>query len=217
METVIFLLFAAAGRRLGARGGGAQSPIYATMSLVVTLFSMAVLFVLLGAPFLGALQILVYAGAIVVLFLFVIMLLNVQEEERAHVDRGVQRWVALLGAVVFLGMFWLAFWRTGLRIGRPAPAPLTEDLVSLKGLATRAVHRLPAAVRDRRPAAAGGGDRRHGRRRRAPAAGCEEDAPIPRRRRRGRLPKGGAARERSHLLVPPAVGGAVRASAPSAR
>jgi NADH-quinone oxidoreductase subunit J len=113
-----------------------KSPIYATLSLVVTLFSMAVLFILLGAPFLGALQILVYAGAIVVLFLFVIMLLNVTKEEGAHADRGVQLWVAILGALVFLGMFWLAFWRTGLRIGGPSPLPLTADQVSLKGLAT---------------------------------------------------------------------------------
>src|SRR5258708_13639829 len=101
-----------------------RSPVYATMSLVVTLFAVAVLFVLLGAPFLGALQILVYAGAIVVLFLFVIMLLNVQKEGEAHVERGVQLWIAVLGALTFLGMFWLAFCRTALRIGAPpSPAP----------------------------------------------------------------------------------------------
>jgi NADH-quinone oxidoreductase subunit J len=135
METVIFFLFAALAIVSAIVVVTHRSPIYATLSLVLTLFSMAVLFVLLGAPFIGALQILVYAGAIVVLFLFVIMLLNVQTEEHAHVDRGAQLWVAILGAVVFLGMFWLAFWRTGLRLGGPAPAPLTEDLVSLKGLA----------------------------------------------------------------------------------
>ncbi|MEO6192534.1 MAG: NADH-quinone oxidoreductase subunit J [Thermoanaerobaculia bacterium] len=136
METVIFFLFAALAIGSGIVVVTHRSPIYATLSLVLTLFSMAVLFVLLGAPFVGVLQILVYAGAIVVLFLFVIMLLNVQKEEDAHVDRGVQLWIAILGALTFLGMFWLAFWRTGLRIGGPAPAPLTEDLVSLKGLAT---------------------------------------------------------------------------------
>src|SRR6476661_3696255 len=136
METVIFILFAALAVGSGVVVVTHRSPIYATLSLVLTLFSMAVLFVNLGAPFVGVLQILVYAGAIVVLFLFVIMLLNVQKEENAHVDRGVQLWIAILGALVFLGMFWLAFWRTGLRIGGPAPAPLTQDLVSLKGLAT---------------------------------------------------------------------------------
>lgn len=135
METVIFFLFAALAVGSGIVVVTHKSPIYATLSLVLTLFSMAVLFVLLGAPFIGTLQILVYAGAIVVLFLFVIMLLNVQKEEHAQSDRGAQLWVAILGAMVFLGMFWLAFWRTGLRIGGPAPAPLDGELVSLKGLA----------------------------------------------------------------------------------
>jgi hypothetical protein len=66
----------------------------------------------------------------------VIMLLNVSKEEHAHANRGVQPWIAILGALFFLGMFWLAFWRTGLRIGGPHPLPLTEAQVSLKGLAT---------------------------------------------------------------------------------
>lgn len=135
METLIFFLFAALALGSAILVVTHRSPIYATLSLVLTLFSVAVLFVLLGAPFIGTLQILVYAGAIVVLFLFVIMLLNVQKEEDAHVDRGAQLWTAILGAVVFLGMFWLAFWRTGHRLSEAAPAPLTEDLVSLKGLA----------------------------------------------------------------------------------
>jgi len=135
METAIFLLFAALAVGSGLVVVAHRSVIYSTLALVLTLFSMAVLFVLLGAPFLGALQILVYAGAIVVLFLFVIMLLNVQKEETAHIDRGVQGWTAGLAAVVFLGMFWLAFWRSGLRISGPAPAALTAEQVSLKGLA----------------------------------------------------------------------------------
>ena len=78
METLIFLIFAALAVASSLVVVMHKSPVYATMSLVVTLFSVAVLFVLLGAPFLGALQILIYAGAIVVLFLFVIMLLNLQ-------------------------------------------------------------------------------------------------------------------------------------------
>jgi NADH-quinone oxidoreductase subunit J len=132
METLIFLIFAALAIGSGVVVVVHRSPIYATLSLVLTLFSMAVLFVLLGAPFVGALQILVYAGAIVVLFLFVIMLLNVQQEEGAHGRRGAQLVMAILGAIVFLGMFWLAYRQTTLR----APGPLTEELVSLKGLAS---------------------------------------------------------------------------------
>ena len=136
METLIFLIFAALAVGSALVVVTHRSPIYATLGLVLTLFSMAVLFILLGAPFVGALQILVYAGAIVVLFLFVIMLLNVQQEESAHARRGAQMVMAILGALVFFGMFWLAFWRTGLRVGAaPAPPKLSEELVSLKGLA----------------------------------------------------------------------------------
>ena len=130
METAIFLIFAALAVGSSLVVVGHKSPVYATMSLVVTLFSVAVLFVLLGAPFLGALQILVYAGAIVVLFLFVIMLLNLQKSEDRRL--GVQLGVAMLGALIFVGMVGLVFWRTG----APALQPLTPDLVSLKGLAT---------------------------------------------------------------------------------
>jgi NADH-quinone oxidoreductase subunit J len=135
METLIFALFAALALGSSIVVVTHKSPIYSTLSLVLTLLSMAVLFVLLGAPFLGAVQVLVYAGAIVVLFLFVIMLLNVQKEETAHVDRGAQLWTAIVGVIAFLGMFWLAFWRTGLRIGGPAPQPLTQEFVALKGVA----------------------------------------------------------------------------------
>jgi len=58
-----------------------RKPISAAMSLIVTMFCLAGLFVLLNAHLIAALQIIVYAGAIMVLFLFVIMLLNVQEKE----------------------------------------------------------------------------------------------------------------------------------------
>jgi len=58
-----------------------KKPVSAAMSLVVTMFCLAGLFALLNAHLIAALQIIVYAGAIMVLFLFVIMLLNIQEKE----------------------------------------------------------------------------------------------------------------------------------------
>jgi NADH-quinone oxidoreductase subunit J len=64
-----------------------RNPIYSALGLVSTLFLMAVLFVGLEAHMVAVLQIIVYAGAIVVLFLFVIMLLNLQVEERETVSR----------------------------------------------------------------------------------------------------------------------------------
>ena len=60
---------------------GQKNPIYSAFALVVTLCSLAVIFGLLGSPFIAALQVIVYAGAIMVLFLFALMLLNVKREE----------------------------------------------------------------------------------------------------------------------------------------
>ena len=64
-----------------------RNPVTSAMFLVLTIISMAGLFVLLHAFFLAAVQILVYAGAVMVLFLFVIMLLDLKEEERGKIKK----------------------------------------------------------------------------------------------------------------------------------
>src|SRR5476649_2895545 len=66
-----------------------RNPVTSAMFLVLTIVSMAGLFVLLHAFFLAAVQILVYAGAVMVLFLFVIMLLDLKEEESRKIKAGV--------------------------------------------------------------------------------------------------------------------------------
>lgn len=133
MEAAIFWIFAGLAVVASLVVVAHKSPIYATLSLVVTLFSVAVLFVLLGAPFLGVLQILVYAGAIVVLFLFVIMLLNVGREEAGYsamAGRG-QRIFAFAGGVLLAGLLIvLLITRSPVEAG-----PLTKDFVALRTLA----------------------------------------------------------------------------------
>src|SRR5229473_325390 len=64
-----------------------RNPVTSAMFLVLTIISMAGLFVLLHAFFLAAVQVLVYAGAVMVLFLFVIMLLDLKEEERRKIKK----------------------------------------------------------------------------------------------------------------------------------
>ncbi|QYG94809.1 NADH-quinone oxidoreductase subunit J [Iamia sp. SCSIO 61187] len=83
-----------------------SNPVHAALSLVATLFGVAVLFVAQQANFLAAVQVIVYAGAIVVLFLFVIMLLGVDSSDDLETDPLVgQRPVALvLGALLALGL-----------------------------------------------------------------------------------------------------------------
>lgn len=66
-----------------------RNPVYGAISLIVNLMAMAGLFVLLDAHFLGTIQVMIYAGAIMVLFLFVTMLLNLQDHEL-----GGPRWSA---------------------------------------------------------------------------------------------------------------------------
>ena len=61
-----------------------RNPVYSALSLLVMFFHVAGLFVMLHAEFLAAVQIIVYAGAILVLYLFVVMLLNVTQDDRYH-------------------------------------------------------------------------------------------------------------------------------------
>jgi NADH-quinone oxidoreductase subunit J len=77
-----------------------RNTVVGALSLVASLFSLAVMYVLLEAPFLAALQVIVYAGAIMVLFLFVIMLLNLQHQREAP-TRPVQQFLGYVGSAAF--------------------------------------------------------------------------------------------------------------------
>jgi NADH-quinone oxidoreductase subunit J len=103
MHLVLFLIFA--GFCLaGAVNLLLQShPINSALSLIVVMSSLAVLYLLLGAEFLAIAQIIVYAGAVMVLFTFVVMLLNVGEEEKTHGSR-VAKIVGLPAVFVFFSL-----------------------------------------------------------------------------------------------------------------
>ena len=98
MQDCLFYLFAALTLLCGVlviANPFTRNPVTSAMFLVLTIVSMAGLFVLLHAFFLAAVQILVYAGAVMVLFLFVIMLLDLKEEER----RKIKAAAAILGVL----------------------------------------------------------------------------------------------------------------------
>jgi NADH-quinone oxidoreductase subunit J len=81
-----------------------KNPVHAALCLIMTLFGVAVAFVAQSADFLAAVQIIVYAGAIVVLFLFVIMFLGVDRREHVHFEPLVgQRAFAGVGVVLTVG------------------------------------------------------------------------------------------------------------------
>jgi NADH-quinone oxidoreductase subunit J len=82
-----------------------RNPVTSAMFLVLTIVSMAGLFVLLHAFFLAAVQVLVYAGAVIVLFLFVIMLLDLKAEQRRRINRfTLGAGVIAVGAVAALAV-----------------------------------------------------------------------------------------------------------------
>ena len=103
METVVFFVLATAAVVSALLLVLFRNPVYSALALVTTLFCIAGLFVLLQAHFLAAVQVIVYAGAIMVLFLFVIMLLNLGASESLEVVTGRYRGfvVILLSTMLF--------------------------------------------------------------------------------------------------------------------
>lgn len=81
MESVLFYLFGGAALATAMYVVSARNPLHGAMGLIGTFFALAATYVLLQAHLLAVLQLLVYAGAIMVLFVFVIMLLNLKDEE----------------------------------------------------------------------------------------------------------------------------------------
>lgn len=101
-----------------------KKPLHSALSLVVTLFLVAVQFALLDAHFLAVLQIMVYAGAIMVLVVFVIMLLGIDSETPEALHFG-SSFVAMALAGAFLGMLYWMFTNTTLAPGLPSHPELS--------------------------------------------------------------------------------------------
>ena len=88
-----------------------RNPMYSVLLLIVSFMALSGLYVLLQAPFVAVIQIIIYAGAIMVLFLFVVMLLNIPTEEPATERRwatgaGPRRFGAVLSAVLAAELYW---------------------------------------------------------------------------------------------------------------
>jgi NADH-quinone oxidoreductase subunit J len=84
MLALLFILFAGMAIGCGLAVVAQRNPLYSAISLIGVFISLACLYVMLAAPFIAAVQVIVYAGAIMVLVVFVIMLLNVEHEERGR-------------------------------------------------------------------------------------------------------------------------------------
>jgi NADH-quinone oxidoreductase subunit J len=106
-----------------------RHPVHSVLSLVAAFFALAVGYVMLGAPFVGALQVIVYAGAILVLFLFVLMLLNIARPPADRGGRPIQAFLGSVGSVVFAAMLLGALRSSGAAL--PAAPAVPPDPASL--------------------------------------------------------------------------------------
>lgn len=102
MNALLFIMFAALAIGCAVSMVVQRNPLYSAISLVGVFVSLACIYVTLAAPFIAAVQIIVYAGAIMVLVVFVIMLLNVEEEERRNVRLRYLMPAAILLAAVLV-------------------------------------------------------------------------------------------------------------------
>jgi NADH-quinone oxidoreductase subunit J len=110
---MVFYLFAAVAVLASLLVIAQRNPIYSVLLLIASFGALSGLYVLLDAPFVAVIQIIVYAGAIMVLFLFVVMLLNAPHEdtdydEKAHplMRPGARRFGAVLAAALIVELVW---------------------------------------------------------------------------------------------------------------
>src|SRR5438067_13632665 len=127
MGALLFWIFAAVMVVASLLVIGQRNPMYSVLLLIVSFGALSGLYVLLGAPFVATIQIIIYAGAIMVLFLFVVMLLNVPTEDppvgyhaRLLGGAGPRRFGAVLSAVLVVEFFW------ALRHLQRTPLPSTQ-------------------------------------------------------------------------------------------
>src|ERR687886_305288 len=109
-EAVFFWVFAVAALVAGLLTIMARNAVHCALFLISSLVSIAALFILLGAEFIAGVQILVYVGGVMVLFLFVIMLVNVGAEERGR-ERIFNRPAQVMASAIFALLLALALVR----------------------------------------------------------------------------------------------------------
>lgn len=115
-----------------------KNPVYSVLALIASFFGLSGLYVLLEAPFVAVVQIIIYAGAIMVLFLFVVMLLNVPREDAAEWDRAhplyrpmAVRIGGVLAVLLALELAWALSRTAGLGVGVTDANPAVSSVAEL--------------------------------------------------------------------------------------
>jgi NADH-quinone oxidoreductase subunit J len=111
-----------------------RHPVKSVLALVVSFFALAACYVLLSAPFIAAIQVIVYAGAILVLFLFVLMLLNLPEEVRQKSGRPIHQVLSGAAILVFAVMLLSLLRSHGAAIPAAPVAERSEEIAPIARL-----------------------------------------------------------------------------------
>jgi len=147
MSPVLFWVFALMMLIFGASVVINRNPVASALSLVVSFLGLAALFVSLDAFFIGVIQVLVYAGAVMVLFLFIIMLLDLKAEERRKLNIAAVVGGGLV-TIAFVAQLWIILERFPL--GRETFKALRSDPkindVREVGMTLFSTHNLPFQV-----------------------------------------------------------------------
>ncbi|AJE04540.1 NADH-quinone oxidoreductase subunit J [Geobacter pickeringii] len=128
METFFFTIVAAVAVLASLLVITCKNPINSALSLILTFFCLATLYVMLDAPFMAAVQVIVYAGAIMVLIVFVIMLLNLRSEAGKRSSHTV-----LFGSLIGLFTMFQLFYLLGRSALTGAKGSLDSDLIHKVG------------------------------------------------------------------------------------
>ena len=146
MLVLLFILFAGLAIGCAIAVVAQRNPLYCAISLIGVFVSLACLYVMLAAPFIAAVQVVVYAGAIMVLVVFVIMLLNVEQEERRRSRLGFLVPVAVVLAAILIAEATFIIWFVDRSPVRPLSSVSDTGLTSSIGSALFTKYLLPFEI-----------------------------------------------------------------------
>ena len=126
IQVILFILLALISAVTSVMMITRKNPVISAVFLVLNFFSLAGLYLLLNAQFIAVVEVIVYAGAIMVLFLFVLMLLNTETEHKLFTDkRSIKIFAVLISAFVFLQVAYLIFY------GKPSRSLTPNEAASV--------------------------------------------------------------------------------------
>jgi NADH-quinone oxidoreductase subunit J len=145
VNSLLFILFAGLAIGCALAVVAQRNPLYSAISLIGVFISLSSLYLMLSAPFIAAVQVIVYAGAIMVLVVFVIMLLNVEAEERRRARLGYLVPVAVGLAAVLIAEVAFVLYYVPVSLERP-PGPSDIGLTSSIGTGLFTRYLLPFEI-----------------------------------------------------------------------